>query len=96
VTTDPAAALSDLKQRFLQRSADDLAKLLDYADGGAVSAEEIRYLVHRLAGAAGIFGFPALSDAAARLDAALVENAALDPEAMRPLIADLEAVLRGG
>lgn len=62
--TDP---LAGLKVRFRERSATDLERLRVLVQGDPASVD-LRYLVHSLAGAAGTFGFPALSEAAALID----------------------------
>lgn len=59
--TEFAEALAGLKGRFLARSAEDLDQLRLWAAGGAAPDPEARRLVHRLAGAAGTFGFAELS-----------------------------------
>lgn len=65
--------LGALKARFLDRCRKDLT-LLDAAadDPSAVDRESLRFCVHRLAGAAGTFGYGPLSDAAGEADDALV------------------------
>ena len=74
MNTDPADALEALRRRFIARAAEDLATLNDHAASGAAAREKIRFLIHRLAGAAGVFGYGELSDAAARLDAAFADG----------------------
>ncbi|CAN5351103.1 hypothetical protein BH10PSE2_BH10PSE2_28510 [soil metagenome] len=62
--TDP---IEPLRARFRARTATDREVLLSLADGdrGAVA---LRHIVHGLAGAAGIFGYAALSRAALEID----------------------------
>lgn len=62
--TDPLAAL---REKFRARSRDDLMRLKGLVQGDLL-AQDLRHLVHGLAGAAGTFGFPALSAAAASID----------------------------
>lgn len=62
--TDPLAAL---REKFRARSANDLIRLRTLVQGDLLSTE-LRHLAHSLAGAAGTFGFPALSEAAALID----------------------------
>ncbi|MFC5344416.1 Hpt domain-containing protein [Brevundimonas staleyi] len=59
--------LAPLRERFRKRAADDLARLrvLMTEDLGA---DELRRLAHNIAGAAGTFGYPALSAAAMAVD----------------------------
>ena len=62
--SDPLAAL---KMRFRVRAAADLDRLTRlWAD--EPETPELRALIHDLAGAAGIFGFPDLSAAALEID----------------------------
>lgn len=71
---DAGDGLDELRSRFLTRCAADLATL---RDAGA-RPDQIRFVVHRLAGAAGTFGYGALGEAAAGLDLAL--QAGADPQ----------------
>jgi HPt (histidine-containing phosphotransfer) domain-containing protein len=58
--TDP---LAPLRARFLARCADDLLVVRAGPD-----APNLRRVVHRIAGMAGMFGYDALSDLASRID----------------------------
>lgn len=60
-------ALAPLRQRFRTRAADDLERLRALRAGGQDS-EALRTLVHNMAGAAGIFGYTTLSEAAMAVD----------------------------
>lgn len=62
--TDP---LAPLRERFRKRAADDLARLRVLA-AGDLASNELRALAHNIAGAAGTFGYPALSEAAMAVD----------------------------
>ena len=62
--TDPLAAL---RNRFRARSANDLERLKVLMQDD-LTGKDLRHLVHSLAGAAGTFGFPALSEAAVLID----------------------------
>ncbi|MFN3932130.1 MAG: Hpt domain-containing protein [Brevundimonas sp.] len=62
--TDPLAAL---RERFRARTVADRVELERLA-GGDPTGEDLRRLVHNLAGAAGTFGYGALSQAAAEID----------------------------
>ena len=69
--TDFADKMAELRQRFVARCPawlEDLGAALDACDDQAVAA-----LAHRIAGNAGMFGYPELSEVAAEL-----ENAAID------------------
>jgi CheY-like chemotaxis protein/HPt (histidine-containing phosphotransfer) domain-containing protein len=74
----PADPLADLKAGFLRRVRRDIAALtedhsaLENGSGLPHTLEWIRDVAHSLSGAGGIYGFPAISDAAAA-----VEDAAL-------------------
>ncbi len=89
-TARPYEVGEGLRRRFLARSAGDLVVLSAYPDG--VSREELSFVAHRLAGAAGVFGFPALSQAAAELDAALAEQAPDVPARIARLAGALAAL----
>jgi HPt (histidine-containing phosphotransfer) domain-containing protein len=90
-TARPESTVEALRQRFLERSAADLILLYAYPQG--VSREELGFLVHRLVGAAAIFGYPELSAAAAELEAALEEQV-FDPALpTRPLAKALARIL---
>jgi HPt (histidine-containing phosphotransfer) domain-containing protein len=91
---DPAAALEALRQRFLRRAASDLEILAGHRAAGDADAEEVRFLIHRLSGAAGSFGYPELSAIAARAEAGWLDGGGLDPAALDGLIAALEALPR--
>jgi HPt (histidine-containing phosphotransfer) domain-containing protein len=77
-----------LRRRFIDRSADDLNVLR-----GERNRETLRPVVHRLAGAAGTFGYTELSADAGLVDDALVEGRDPEPEIMDRLIASLEALI---
>lgn len=65
-------ALASLRGRFVARCADDLTDLRRWAGEPAPAPADIHPLVHRIAGAAGTFGFADLSERAKRLEDALV------------------------
>lgn len=56
--------ISRLRADFVKRCRDDLERLAQASPDDEVFAS----ITHRLAGAAGSFGFPALSEAAAAVD----------------------------
>ncbi|MDG2531218.1 Hpt domain-containing protein [Caulobacter endophyticus] len=84
-TADP---LAPLRAKFLVRVADDLARLRS-AD---TSMKDRHYVVHRLAGAAGVFGYGKVTDLARELDDLLIEQGEAPPEAFAELIAALEGL----
>lgn len=61
---DPLAPLRD---KFRARAADDLARLRVLVLGD-LNDDALKLLVHNLAGAAGLFGYPALGEAAMQID----------------------------
>jgi HPt (histidine-containing phosphotransfer) domain-containing protein len=70
--SDPLAAL---RQKFIVRCGEDLARLTAPGTG----AEERRRVIHRIAGAAGMFGFSDLGALAGRIDDQAAEG--LEPDA---------------
>jgi HPt (histidine-containing phosphotransfer) domain-containing protein len=62
---DPLAAL---RSRFIARGAEDLATLRGHLDGASLDATTLRFTVHRLAGAAGTFGYAEISEAAGKAE----------------------------
>jgi len=77
-----------LRERFLDRSAGDVETLKRERDPAA-----LRLIVHRLAGAAGTFGYPDLSRDAGEIDDALVEGNDVPEDALARLIAALEVLI---
>ena len=81
------ARMSDLRRRFVVRCVEDLA-VLDAA--GSCETKEaggdcLRLAVHRMAGAAGTFGFPEIGALAGAIDDALIDHGRADPEDVRRL-----------
>ena len=76
ISNDPFAPL---RQRFLTRCADQLAALKAIAERQASlpddSNDQLIRIAHSLAGAAGTFGFAAISTRASALETLLVEQA---------------------
>jgi HPt (histidine-containing phosphotransfer) domain-containing protein len=60
-------ALAALRLKFVARCVGDLARLRDLARGD-LGSSELQDLAHSLAGAAGTFGFPHVSEVAGRVD----------------------------
>jgi HPt (histidine-containing phosphotransfer) domain-containing protein len=73
-SSDVAAKLAALRQKFLVRANEDIQILRDYAEQtrrGELSAEgliQCYQQLHRLAGSAGTFGLPELGVAARTLE----------------------------
>lgn len=80
-----ASRMRQLSARFLLGLSDDLAMIASEPDAAAG-------IVHRLAGRAGTFGFPAISTAAGALEDIIAEHGATGP-AFAAGLADLQAVV---
>jgi HPt (histidine-containing phosphotransfer) domain-containing protein len=80
-----------LRGRFLDRSREDLEVIRRERD-----PSRLRPVVHRLAGAAGTFGFQELSTIAGEVDDELVEGRAPAPEAIDRLTAEIERAVAAG
>jgi HPt (histidine-containing phosphotransfer) domain-containing protein len=70
--------LAPLRERFRTRAADDLARLRVLTTGDLASSE-LRALAHNMAGAAGTFGYAALSEAAMAVDDRYAAGQAPEP-----------------
>jgi HPt (histidine-containing phosphotransfer) domain-containing protein len=77
-----------LQERFLDRCRQDLEVIRSERD-----PERLRAVVHRLAGAAGTFGFSELSTQAGEVDDTLVEGKTPSAEAMDQLVSRLVATI---
>lgn len=89
-------AIAALRGRFLERLPSDKAALAQaMRDPGRAG---LQHLAHRLAGSAGVFGFPDLSRAAGAVDVALSgHRAAADLAAgLAALTAEIDAALADG
>jgi HPt (histidine-containing phosphotransfer) domain-containing protein len=80
-----------LRGRFLDRCREDLEVIRVERD-----PSRLRPVVHRLAGAAGTFGFADLSAQAGEVDDVLVEGGTPAPEALDRLIAQIEQAVAAG
>lgn len=80
--------LASLRAKFLVRVGEDLALLR--APGATI--KDRHYVVHRLAGSAGIFGYAQVTDLARDLDDLLIDQGDAPAEAFAPLIAALEGL----
>ena len=92
---DAQKKFAALRERFLVRSAGDLKEIeAALANPGAVDHATLRAIVHRLSGAAGAFGFAALSEVAGAADDALMGlGGEVDP-ALDRLHKELRATLK--
>ena len=84
---DADAVLGALREKFLARAAEDLLALKS-----TPAPAELAVLVHRLAGAGGVFGFPEVSAAAMPLDEACHAGREPPADGLRNLISALEAL----
>ena len=84
--SDAEAAIAALKARFLTRAADDLAMLRRWSAAGARADQAHQRIVHRLAGAAGTFGFAEVSALAKRVEDSLAEGVAAEGAALAALL----------
>ena len=90
--SDDIPALERLKQRFLARASEDLAALDQHLAHDDLSADGLRMMVHRLAGAAGTFGYGQVSEAAGGVEDALLRDARDVQTALKRLIQALRAL----
>lgn len=87
-----ADPLADLRNEFRRRAARDRVALMQCLDADDV--EQIERIVHGLAGSAGMFGFSDVGAAALTIDDVFASGRGLDVEAVKRLIAALEALIR--
>ena len=87
---DPMEAF---RARFRDRCAIDLAALEALSDAGIRSGDELQRIAHSLSGAGGTFGFPAVSDAAALVDDALIEGRPTTDSDLDGLVATLREIV---
>lgn len=88
------AALEQLKSRFRQRCAADRIELERMATAG--DRDGVRHLAHKLAGAAGTFGFAALGDTALSLEAQIDMGDPIDASLLALIDEQLATVAGGG
>lgn len=86
--TDPLAAL---RERFRSRAKADRAKL-ELLASGDLASDELRRVVHNLAGTAGTFGYGALSQAAVEIDDQMASGLPADPTSLARLKDRLDEV----
>jgi HPt (histidine-containing phosphotransfer) domain-containing protein len=68
------AKMEPLRQRFVARSRQDLSQLLAHQSDCPLAPVDLRALVHRLAGSAGLFGYPAISALACDVETELLQG----------------------
>ena len=93
--SDLNKAMDALAQRFLARCDDDLAKLEDCWKNSTDKQGELRYIVHRMSGSAGIFGHTALGALAAQVDGELAAGEPVGATTLPTLIEALASLLAG-
>jgi len=84
--------MKELKQRFILRCVNDRDQLRAHQSGAPLTPESLRSIVHRMAGAAGIFGFADIGALAAALDETLACDG--DASMLPQLIASLDEKIR--
>lgn len=90
-----AIAVDDLRLRFLQRTRDDYERLRTLRDAPSENAkEELAFMVHRIAGTAGMFGFGDVGEVAGRLDAKIGEGERVIAADIDPLVFAVDAMLK--
>jgi HPt (histidine-containing phosphotransfer) domain-containing protein len=85
-------AMTAIKQRFVDRCRTDRDQLRAHREGSPLAPETLQTIIHRMAGAAGIFGFMEVSTLAAVLDEDLAQGG--DATRLPELIASLDATVQ--
>ncbi|MFN3536947.1 MAG: Hpt domain-containing protein [Brevundimonas sp.] len=85
--------LAALKAKFLERCAGDLDRLERLMASDGLGSDEMRFLAHSLSGAAGTFGFPEISAAAAVADEAFADGGTPEHAEARHLAEALKRAL---
>ena len=83
--------LAPLRARFRLRAVSDLV-VLERLSGGDLGSAELQRLAHNIAGAAGTFGYPSLSEAAMAIDDRFACGRTPDAAQMARLEEQLRAV----
>ena len=89
MTPETLAALARLRLKFILRSQGDLEALSQHRAARPLAPQDLHLIVHRLAGAAGTFGFAALSASAEAAEYALL----FQPTAAEAALGELVSVL---
>ncbi len=91
------ARFRELRTRFLDRCADDLVEIeFAIATPQSFERDKLRAVVHRLAGAAGTFGFASLSAAAGAADDVLMTADGVLGDELTHVVAELKAAIASG
>jgi HPt (histidine-containing phosphotransfer) domain-containing protein len=92
--SEDADPLAVLRGRFLIRCADDLVVIDGAMEDALLRLEPaFKMVIHRLSGAAGTFGFWAISEAAGPIDDLLQGGTAPDDAQLQALTKALQAAL---
>ena len=104
IDAEASAKIELLRQQFVRRMRDDANVIQAFLDGigsqtlAGAELGPLRKICHSLVGAAGVFGFPVVAEAASRLSAALAsgerDGARLGAMA-RALVEDIRAASVG-
>ena len=82
-----------LAQHFLARCAEDLPKLLQCSSESGDDHTDVRMIVHRMAGSAGLFGYSAIGLLAAQVDEEMSAASPVRAPTLPALTDAIEAVL---
>lgn len=96
MSNNHARKMAEIKIAFLRRTSEDI-KQLERAreDAGLRMSQELRTLVHRLAGVTGMFGYETVSELAGALEDALATNVESEVEdKLGALITAVEVMLK--
>lgn len=85
------ARLREMGERFLASLAEELAALRALTSAAPDAPDAANAIVHRVAGRAGTFGFPAISIQASRLESLIIDGQFGAPE-FELALAELEAL----
>lgn len=87
-------AVAAVRSHFLARCKKDIAALeAAMADPGRAARETLKLTVHRLSGAAGVFGFREIGEMAAAMDDLLGEGDEIRPAEVQALVDAVRAIL---
>jgi len=87
------AKLDAMKDRFLGRVRAEYAILSLYRQGSLPATPELIFIVHKLAGSAGMVGYSEISEAAGRLDDELADANADNSARLQELLIAMEKAI---
>jgi HPt (histidine-containing phosphotransfer) domain-containing protein len=88
-----AAELEAIRLRFISRLREDYDFLTRYRATDGSNSPQLVAIVHRMAGSAGLVGFPEISAVAGRLDDALADPAHDPQQGLDELLAMLKTTI---